>query len=93
MLATKQDFEIRIGTARAATVIVHDNTEEGITFEQAERIATVAAYRPIYWSDDRMCHWMFDFKSEGHWCAALFHNNGLPDELNEFDPLHVNVYE
>ena len=35
----------------------------------------------------------FDFKVDGHWCAALFHDNGLDERLPEFDPLHINVYE
>ena len=93
MIDCKQKFEIRVGTARTADVIVYDNTTDGIDFKTATAIATKAAYDPIYWSDDRMCHWMFDFKCEGHWCAGLFHNNGLPDDADEFNPLHVNVYE
>jgi hypothetical protein len=87
-----KDFEVRIGTALTATIIVHDSTDS-IDFKTAERIAHEAAYRPIYWSDDRLCHWMFDFKCEGHWCAALFHNNGLDDELDEFNPLHIKVLD
>ena len=62
-----------------------------VTKDEADEIARVAAYKPIYWSDDRCCHWMFDFKVGERWCTALFHNNGLSDEANEFDPLHIRV--
>ena len=62
-----------------------------VTQDEANKIAEVAAYKPIYWSDDRMCHWMFDFKVGEHWCAALFNNNGLIDEPNEFRPLRIRV--
>lgn len=93
MIDCKQEFEIRVGTARTADVIVHDRTADGIDHKTATIIATRAAYEPIYWSDDRLCHWMFDFKCEGHWCAGLFHNNGLPDDVDEFNPLHISVNE
>lgn len=93
MIACKNEFEVRVCSARTVDVIVYDNTADGITEKQALMIATKAAYEPIYWSDDRCCHWMFDFKCEWHWCAALFHGNGLPDDVDEFNPLHVNVYE
>lgn len=87
-----KDFEVRIGTARTATIVVHDSTDS-IDFKTAAKIAYEAACRPIYWSDDRLCHWMFDFKCEEHWCTALFHNNGLADELDEFNPLHIKVLD
>ncbi len=33
----------------------------------------------IYWSDDRMCHWFFDFICEGFWVSAWKINNELTE--------------
>lgn len=75
-------------------VTVYDNTEDGINEAIANEIAYVASRKPIYWSDDRLCHWIFDFKCCGHWCEGLFHNNGLPNEVESLVMhMHVNVYE
>ena len=74
-------------------VKVYDNTERGIDSQTACRIANEAVGKDIYWSDDRLCHWMYDFECDGHWCEGLFHNNGLDDGIPEFNPLHINVYE
>ena len=74
-------------------VIVYDNTDDGIDDQTACRIAYEAANKPIYWSDDRLCHWMYDFKVDGHWCEGLFHNNGLDERLKQFEQLHINVYD
>ena len=80
-------------SAAGVDVVVFDNTEHGIAEAEALEIAESAVRNVIYWSDDRLCHWMFDRKAAGHWYEGLFHNNGLPDEIWDFDPLHVNVYE
>ena len=76
-----------------AGVRVYDNTNDGIGWVEGRQIAEKAARMPIYWSDDRLCHWMFDFQCFGHWVEGLFHNNGLPEDLDQFEPLHVNVYD
>jgi hypothetical protein len=31
----------------------------------------------IYWSDDRLCHWFFDFQFNGQWISSCFINNEL----------------
>lgn len=75
-------------------VWVHDNVDGGITEEEAEAIADEAITRPIYWSDYRLCHWMYVFECEGHWIEGLFPNNGLhPDSEWTGRLLQVNVYE
>lgn len=75
-------------------VTVYDNTEDGIDEDTVRKIAEHASESTIWWSDDRLCNWMFDFKVRGHWCEGLFHNNGLPDEVESiWKHLHVNVYE
>jgi len=33
----------------------------------------------IFWSDDRMCHWFFDFQYEGLWVSAWNINNELTE--------------
>ncbi len=73
---------------------VHDNTEDGITEEEAQIIADLADAQPIYWSDYRLCHWMGDFPYLDHWVEGLFPNNGLhPDDEFTYQLLQVNVYE
>ena len=75
-------------------VTVYDNTEDGITEEDAEAIAEEATNTNVYWSDDGLCHWMYDFKKCGHWGEGLFHNNGLPDDVPSiWKHLHINVYD
>lgn len=74
-------------------VIVYDNTKDGIDSHTACTIANEAINKNIYWSDDRVCHWMFDFQVDGHWCEGLFHNNGLDERIPEFSTLHINVYD
>ena len=77
-------------------VIIHDNTEKGLTWEEGRVIANEAATKEIHWSDDRLCQWMYDFQAAGHWCAGLFPNNGLGEAWggeNPYATLHINVYE
>lgn len=40
----------------------------------------------IFWSDDRLCHWFFDFKFQGKWISSRRINN----ELTEIE---VEVYD
>ena len=43
--------------------------------------------RPIYWSDDRLCHWFFDFEVDGKWISAKHINNELTEiDVKIFDP-------
>ena len=75
-------------------VTVYDNSEHGLDADEVQAVAEQAANSNVSWSDDRLCHWMFDFKVCGHWCDGLFHNNGLPDEVPSlWKHLHVNVYD
>lgn len=75
-------------------VIVYDNTEDGMSEDEFVEVARKAWECPIFWSDDRLCHWLWDrdVTGEGRRFEGLFHGNGLPDGLNEFKPLHVNVF-
>lgn len=75
-------------------ITVYDNTAAGIDAETAKAIAEHAWTSTIYWSDDRLCHWMFDFKVRGHWCEGLFPNNGRPaDEQFCWNHIYINVYD
>lgn len=74
-------------------VKIYDNTKNGLNDVEYLEIAREVAQTPIFWSDDRLCHWFYDFKCSGHWIEGLFHNNGLADSENEFSPLHVNVFD
>lgn len=31
----------------------------------------------IFWSDDRLCHWFFDFKYRGQWVSCKSINNEI----------------
>ena len=87
-------FAVKIGDDCEVYVWVHDNTENGITEDEAREIANEAVKRPIYWSDFRMCHWMLDFQCAGHWVEGLFPNNGLPDDdMFLMQLLRLNVHD
>ena len=41
----------------------------------------------IFWSDDRLCHWFFDFKCDGFWISSWSINNELTEiVVNIFNP-------
>ena len=41
----------------------------------------------IWWSDDRMCHWFFDFTCEGKWISVKHINNELTEcDVEIYDP-------
>ena len=77
----------------APEIVVYDNTPDGLSAAQACEVARRAcdALEFVFWSDDRLCNWCFDFPAAGHWCSGLFHNNGCPDELDDFGPFRVSV--
>ena len=74
-------------------VKVYDDTNGGINDAELLEIAHEVAITPIFWSDGRLCHWFYDFECAGHWVEGLFHNNGLPDEVDQWQPVHVRVYD
>jgi len=44
----------------------------------------------IFWSDDRMCHWFFDFKCDGFWISSWSINNELTEVcVDIFNPKMV----
>ena len=57
-------------------------SEQEITSEMIEAIEN----QPIYWSDDRRCHWFFDFKFDEKWVSSKYINN-------ELTQIHVTIYE
>lgn len=69
-------------------VVVHDNSREGVDNETVKKIAETACIKPIYWSDYRLCYWMYDFNIWNHWCEMI----DVPDE-HHWDCLHINIYE
>ena len=70
-----------------------DETEAGLTKAEARLIRRDARQKAIYWSDERNCYWMYDFKSAGYWCAGLFFGNGLEEleGVDQFEPLRIRV--
>lgn len=70
-----------------------DETSAGLTEAEANLIRHDARQKAIYWSDDRCCHWMFDFQSAGYWCAGLFFGNGLEEleGVDQFAPIRIRV--
>ena len=69
-------------------VMVHDNSKDGLSDEELRKIAEESLRKPIYWSDDRLCYWMYDFNVWDHWCEMV----DVPDE-SHYECLHINVYE
>lgn len=46
----------------------------------------------IYWSDDRLCHWFFDFKFQDKWISSKHINNELTEiEVEIYDPISLPV--
>lgn len=55
--------------------------------EITQQILNEVSNQPIYWSDDRNEHWMFDFKCFGYWVEANKINNELTEiSINIFKP-------
>jgi len=52
---------------------VHPKSNVELTDETVEAINK----RTIYWSDDRLCHWFFDFKINDVWISQVYINNEL----------------
>lgn len=69
-------------------VMVHDNTDGGLTDFELKRVAEAATTKTVYWSDGRLCYWMFDFKMWDHWCEML----DVPDEPY-YECMHISVYD
>jgi len=44
-----------------------------------EEIEKAVQEQVIYWSDDRMTHWFFDFKVDDVWVSAMHINNELTE--------------
>ena len=53
-----------------ALVIIRNSTEYEPDAQTLRKIAENAASAPIYWSDDRMRHWIFDQPVDGWWYEA-----------------------
>lgn len=69
-------------------VMVHDNSDDGLTHEEMKRIAEHAVWNTVYWSDDRCCYWMYDFKVWDHWCEMVTPTDDEPF----WECMHINVY-
>jgi len=52
-------------------VVIHDDTEEGLSPSERVSVAFDAALRPIYWNDFKCRYWMYDFKHGEHWCRMV----------------------
>ena len=56
----------------AITINLFPRDGVNLTEEDASKVADEIATRNLYWSDDRCCHWFFDFKSKatGFWVSG-----------------------
>jgi hypothetical protein len=54
-------------------IVTSKNTDRTLTPEIVENVLQ----QKIFWSDDRLCHWFFDFKCQGKWISCWYINNEL----------------
>ena len=70
-------------------VMVHDNSDDGLSVEELRKIAEESIRKPIYWNDVDCYYWMFDFNVWDHWCEMVTPT----DEEPYWECMHINVYE
>lgn len=51
-------------------IIISNSTGYEVDAQTLAKIAEHAAYARIFWSDGRMCHWIYDFCVDGWWVEA-----------------------
>jgi hypothetical protein len=56
-------------------VSVHPKSNAELTDKMVKEINE----QTIYWSDDRNCHWFFDFQVDGIWISQTHINNELTE--------------
>ena len=64
---------------RSVTVINQHGLPVGWKLKQA------VLKRTVYWSDDRLCHWFFDFKHNNKWISSI-------EIKNDFSQIKVEVF-
>lgn len=70
-------------------VMVHDNSDSGLTHEEMKKIAEESLRKPIFWNDLDSYYWMFDFKVWDHWCEMV-HEDVVGESI--YKCMHINVY-
>lgn len=70
-------------------VMVHDNSDDGLSVEELRKIAEESIRKPIYWNDVDCYYWMFDFNVWDHWCEMVTPT----DEEPYWECMHINVYK
>lgn len=45
----------------------------------SDELVAAVNQQTIYWSDDRCCHWFFDFQHNGRWISSWRINNELTE--------------
>lgn len=71
-------------------VMVHDNSEDGLSYDELRKIAEESLRKPVYWNDLESYYWMFDFKVWNHWCEML-HEDRTGESI--YECMHINVYD
>ena len=71
------------------SVMVHDNSDSGLTNDELRKIAEAAILKPIYWNDVDCYYWMYDFNVWTHWCEML-HEDRTGEPI--YECMHINVY-
>jgi hypothetical protein len=77
--AYDRDLKELVKFAEPVRVQVYDNSDAGLSNGDVNQIAACAATEPIFWSDDRLKHFMFDFEVNGHWCEMVNDNHPSAD--------------
>lgn len=75
------DFEIVTGNGSydsVGFVVVHDDTEHGLSEQERNDIALASIHQNIFWNDIECYHWMYDFQCDGHWCEMWRGNDEEP---------------
>lgn len=70
-------------------VMVHDNSNKGLTSDELRKVAEESLRKPLYWSDARCVYWMYDFNVWDHWCELVTPT----DNESIYECMHINVYD
>jgi len=70
-------------------VMIHDNSDAGLTNDELRKIAESSVDKTIFWNDVGCYYWMFDFKVWDHWCEML-HEDHTGESI--YECMHINVY-
>ena len=61
------------------TIRLYQTGDIELTDNEAASVADEVACQNLYWSDERCCHWFYDFQTSlGYWAGSLgIEDNGI----------------